>query len=66
MGLLQMLLNPAVLALLIPITAILTVGAITLVRLWARHQERMAMIEAGMHPDEPLLPDPDELHSGER
>lgn len=66
MGLLQMLLNPAVLALLIPITAILTVGAIVIVRLWARHQERMAMIEAGMHPDEPPPPDPDELRIDER
>jgi hypothetical protein len=65
MGLLQMLLNPAVLALLIPITAILTVGAIVIVRLWARHQERMAMIEAGIHPDEPPPLDPDELRIDE-
>ena len=41
----------------IPIVAILVGGIIVLCTvissLWLRHRERMAMIERGMHPDDP-------------
>lgn len=36
---------------LIPIVAILVWGILSLVKLFVRHRERMAMIERGMHPD---------------
>lgn len=45
------LLNPGTLAMLIPVLAIL--GGI--VRMVAKHRERMAMIERGMNPDQPKL-----------
>ena len=48
-------------ALLIPITAILTGGIIAVVKMLIRHQERLAMIERGMHPDYP----PDEERSAQ-
>lgn len=51
--LIEKLLQPEVLVFLIPITAILTGGAIALVKMLIRHRERLAMIEQGMHPDEP-------------
>ena len=36
---------------LVAITAILIGGILSLVKLFMRHRERMAMIERGMHPD---------------
>jgi hypothetical protein len=47
--------DPGVLALLIPILAIAFAAAAVLSKMWIRHRERMAMIEAGMHPDAPEL-----------
>jgi hypothetical protein len=57
-------LEPAILALLIPLAAIVGGVGIGLARMWMRHRERMAMIEMGMHPDSPE--DPELLSSGER
>ncbi|MEW6743846.1 MAG: hypothetical protein AB1486_13910 [Planctomycetota bacterium] len=50
---LRTVLNPATLALLIPIAAIVVGGIVAVVKAAIRHQERMAMIERGMHPDHP-------------
>ncbi len=47
------LLDPAVLALLIPVLGILVGGTIAILSILIRHRERMAMIDAGMHPDRP-------------
>jgi hypothetical protein len=47
------LLDPGVLALAIPILAILGGCGIVLSKTWIRHRERMAMIRMGMHPDHP-------------
>lgn len=47
------LLDPAILGVMIPIVAIVTGGVVALSAIWIRHRERMAMIEAGMHPDHP-------------
>lgn len=44
-------LNPAVVWVTIPIAAILIGGIQTLVKMYYSHQERIAMIEQGMHPD---------------
>ncbi len=44
--------NPAALALMIPIVAILMGGISEIVKRLLRHRERMAMIERGMNPDE--------------
>ena len=52
-------LDPAILGLMIPIVAIVGTFTLVILRAWARHQERMAMIAQGMHPDDPRLPDPD-------
>lgn len=41
------------LVLLIPITAILVGGAIAITRMIILHRERLALIERGMHPDQP-------------
>ncbi len=43
--------NPDMLALMIPIVAIVAWGCIAIVRLLLHHRERMAMIERGMNPD---------------
>ena len=51
----EQLLSPAILGTLIPIVAIVTFGGVLVARTWFRHQERMAMIDAGMHPDQPAL-----------
>ena len=59
-------LNPAILALMIPIVAI--VGGLGIAfhsnltrarQAEAKHEERMAMIEQGMHPDGPELEEDD-------
>ena len=44
--------NPAALALMIPIVAILVGGISEIVKRIFRHRERMAMIERGMNPDD--------------
>ena len=47
-------LNPAVVWVLIPITAIVFSGVTGIYTLYCRHQERIAMIENGIHPDSKL------------
>ena len=49
----EFLLRPSVLALMVPIVAIVTGGAIVITKMVIRHRERMALIGAGMHPDHP-------------
>jgi hypothetical protein len=44
-----------ILALSIPIVAIIVGGAVAIAKLLIRHRERMVMIEMGMHPDYPPL-----------
>ena len=46
---------PGILALSIPIVAIVTGGVVTIARMMIKHRERMALIEMGMHPDFPVL-----------
>jgi hypothetical protein len=41
---------------LIPIVAILVGGAIAIAKMITNHQERIAMIERGIHPDAPNAP----------
>jgi len=48
-----------ILALLIPIVAIVVGGVIAIVHRVISHSERMAMIERGIHPDYP--PETDEI-----
>ena len=50
-------LNPAVVWVLIPVTAILVGGIQQLVKMFLTHQERIAMIEQGIHPDDVRNPD---------
>lgn len=57
-------LDPAILALCIPLAAIVGAFGVVLTRMWTRHRERMAMIEMGMHPDS--HEDEALLSSGER
>jgi len=45
------------LVMMIPIVAIIVGGVIAVSKIFVKHQERMAMIERGMHPDYP--PDDD-------
>lgn len=45
--------SPVFLALMIPIVAIIVGGVIAVITMIIRHNERMAMIERGMHPDAP-------------
>ncbi len=47
------LLTPDILALLIPISAIIVGGAIAITSMVIKHRERIAMIEHGMDPDAP-------------
>ncbi|MBU0754443.1 MAG: hypothetical protein KJ645_04845 [Planctomycetes bacterium] len=42
-----------ILALLIPIVAILVWGATTVCKMMLQHQERMSLIDRGIHPDYP-------------
>ncbi len=46
------LLDPIVLGVMIPIVAIVGAFTLTILRRWARHKERMGMIEEGLDPDE--------------
>ncbi len=48
--------DPAALIFMIPIAAILVGGITGLAKLVMRHRERMAMIEQGMNPDQPVDP----------
>lgn len=47
------LLQPSIFVFLVPIAAILVGGVIAVTKLIIRHRERIAMIEHGMHPDQP-------------
>ena len=47
------LLSEDILPLLIPIVAIIAGATIVIVRKVCTHRERMAMIERGIHPDDP-------------
>jgi hypothetical protein len=47
----ERLLRPEIFGMLIPITAILVVGAIAITKMVIRHRERLAMIERGLDPD---------------
>ena len=49
-------LDPATLALLIPILAVVFCGIGVIVRMVIRHRERLALIENGMDPDRRELP----------
>ncbi len=51
MDLLDRLLNPAILGVLIPIVAILSVFGWLTVTSLIKHRDRLAMIDRGMHPD---------------
>ncbi len=44
-------LNPAVVWVLIPVTAILFAGIQKIYEQYCRHQERLEMIQNGIHPD---------------
>ena len=50
---------PGILALSIPIVAIVVGGAVAISKMFIRHRERMALIAMGIHPDSPPL---DEEH----
>ena len=50
---LELLTRPEALIFLIPISAILVGGIISITKKLIRHRERMAMIERGMNPDYP-------------
>jgi len=45
--------RPELLALLIPIVAIIVWGIVTIVKMFITHTERMALIDRGIHPDQP-------------
>ena len=47
------LMNPGVLAMLIPIVAIIAGAAIAITKMIIQHRERLAMIESGRNPDAP-------------
>lgn len=44
-------LNPAVVWVIIPVAAIVLGGVSEIYKMYCRHQERIAMIENGIHPD---------------
>lgn len=46
-------LNPAVVWVLIPVSVIVIGGVTEIYKRYCKHQERIAMIENGMHPDGP-------------
>ncbi len=50
--------NPAVVWVLIPVAAILIGGIQALAKMYFSHQERIAMIEQGIHPDDPPVQQP--------
>ncbi len=53
MNLIGLLEDPVFLSMLVPIVAIIVGGLVWVILAMIRHQERMAMIEKGMHPDDP-------------
>ncbi|MEM6687994.1 MAG: hypothetical protein AAF664_01115 [Planctomycetota bacterium] len=46
-------LNPAVVWVLVPVSAIVLSGLSGIYKMYCKHQERIAMIENGIHPDRP-------------
>lgn len=60
MSLFHSILRPDLLALLIPIVAIIGGLTVVIVKMLTRHSERMAMIDRGIHPDYPPMDDLDE------
>jgi hypothetical protein len=50
--------RPDTLVFCVPIVAIVMVGVVGIAKLLMRHRERMAMIERGMHPNQPQEPGP--------
>lgn len=48
-----------IVALCIPIAAIVMGGLVKIVQIVIRHRERIALIRAGIHPDWPSPPEPD-------
>ena len=60
-GLEARLLDPDVLALMIPMVVVITIGAVIITKMIIRHRERMALIESGLHPD---APGDDSAHRG--
>jgi len=51
-------LRPEIIAMMVPIVAIITFGGLAVIRAVLVHRERIAMIEHGIHPDYP--PEDDE------
>jgi hypothetical protein len=51
-------LNPAVVWVLIPVTAIIFGGAQKIYEQYCRHQERLEMIQNGIHPDLETVEEP--------
>ena len=49
----QMIFRPEIIVFMIPIVAILVGGAISILKMWIKHRERMGLIEHGIHPDYP-------------
>jgi hypothetical protein len=47
----ERMLDPQIVAMLIPIAAIIMGGIYVIAKAYMRHKERLAMIERGMHPD---------------
>ena len=45
--------SPAVVWVLIPLTVLTFLGLQQLAKLYFNHQERMALIDQGIHPDDP-------------
>jgi hypothetical protein len=63
---LEFLSEPARLALLIPIVAIIFGSLTAMVSSVVKHRERMAMIEMGIHPDHPPDESADRSQAGSR
>ena len=57
----RFLLSPAVVWVLIPITFVIMAGVKEIYHRYCLHQERIAMIENGMHPDDLESKDPTDL-----
>ncbi len=53
MSVLDRILKPNVLPFMVAIVAIIVGGVVAVTRLLIRHRERIAMIEQGMHPENP-------------
>ena len=49
----ERMMDPQVFAMLIPIAAIIMGVTYAIAKAYMRHKERLAMIERGMHPDQP-------------